>query len=171
MDEDIKKQVEEFVKRFKLVMNPADEIREDYHEDYDFVLLFDGKKVMDGKFGCGPLCKDIHGVRVLECIFDDASCYAGIMTGGDELDEFGEFMSELGYEVKDMKKAMKAFKGCKDTYYKVAGVVLSNTAWLDGVDGSSADDYLRDVCEYLDSDEVDKGLVDIDWDSYVEDYK
>lgn len=177
-----KEQVEAFLKRFKLVMNPADEPREDFANDYDVVVLFDGKKVCDTKWGGGSywVQNQVSWKYVVHSIFQDAESYCRCSddTKGDDVDALAEFLDEFGYSSSSsagmLKIGIRAFKACKLMYDYLCGVVLNNCAWNDGQEDSGACKYFEDICEYFDcgdSDDAGEDLVEIDWDSYVEDYK
>lgn len=172
-----KEQVENFLKRFKLIVNPSDEPREDVANDYDIVILFDGKKVCDTKWGGGSywVSNKVTGADIVQSVFQDAESYCQCLdqSGGDETDAIAEFLVEFGYDdnSKTLKKGFKAFNGCKRMYDLVSGIVLNNCAWYDGKKDSGVKDYLIDICNYLEEDDDKRDLVEIDWDSYVEDYK
>ena len=170
-------QIENFLKKFKLIVNPSDEPREDVANDYDVVVLFDGKKVCDTKWVGGAywVANKVHGTDIVQSVFQDAESYCQCLgqADGDETDAVAEFLDEFGYteDSKALKKGFKAFKGCKRTYDLVSGIVLNNCAWYDGEKDAGMDDYLIDICNYFDEDCANNDLVEIDWDSYVEDYK
>ena len=176
---DKREQIENFLKTLKIVVNPADEWDDDngmaFH--FDYVLLHDGKKVMDGKWHCGGgwSMDKIKWNDILGSIFLDASCYcrSSAYANGDETDALAEFLEEFGYldDAKSVKKGIKAFKGCREEYQYIAPLVLNNCAWLDGRGDGYPEEYLSDIETYFDEGDVPENLVELDWDSYVEDYK
>lgn len=172
-------QIEAFLKKFKLVVNPADEPREELANDYDVVVLFDGKKVHKCQWGGGDhwVQNKVHGTDILQGVFMDAEsyCRCSDYAGGDDTDALADFLDEFGYAdgMESIKRGLRAFKGCKKEYEFLQPIVFFNCVWNDNDDAKKGSilEYLVDVCEYFDSDEKKDDLVEIDWDSYVEDYK
>lgn len=172
-------QIEAFLKKFKLVVNPADEPREELANDYDVVVFFDGNKVCHTRWGGGGywVANKVHGADIMQSVFMDAESYCRCLdqAGGDETDAMAEFLEEFGYcsDAKTMKKGFKAFKGCQKWYQDIQPIIAFNCAWNDSDDSKKGSvlEYLVDIDEFFDEDCTDKDLVEIDWDSYVEDYK
>lgn len=174
-------QIENFLKKFKLIVNPSDESREDVANDYDVVVLFDGKKVCDTKCGGGSywVANKVHGTTIMRSVFQDAESYCHCLdwANGDDTDAFADFLDEFGYtdNRESIKNGIKAFKGCKEMYGYIQPVISSNCSWNDSTENSVLD-YLCDLLNWFDEnqDETDGGvkdIIEIDWDSYVEDYK
>ena len=170
-DEDKKKVegVEAFLKRFKVVLEEADEKRENEAWTYDVGVYFDGEKLFAAKWGGGSYwdpgrVEESGGTQIMESLFNDAESYASCIEHGvdDELDALDNFMTEFGYD--KVKPAMKAFKGCKAVYEKLSPIVFFNCRW-NGFDPDGSE-YFCDIVNYFNEqfeNEVDKGLVELKW--------
>lgn len=159
--------IEKFLKRFKVLIEPADEPRDDVAYDYDVVVLLDGKKLIRCKFGTGRrvLPRDITGWDVVSSLFSDAEAYASNRVGDNELENLACFMKEFGYcdnEESIMKCIKNVFPGCKEHYDTLLKPVAE--AFED-----EPDQVMSDIYQFM--SEETRDWIPIDWDQYLEDYE
>lgn len=159
--------IEKFLKRFKVLIAPADEPRDDVDCDYDVVVLLDGKKLIRCKFGTGRrvLSRDITGWDVVSSLFSDAEAYASNRVSNNELENLAHFMKEFGYcdnEGSIMKCIKDVFPGCKEHYDTMLKPVTE--AFED-----EPEQVMSDIYQFM--SEETRDWIPIDWDQYLEDYE